>query len=96
MQQNAGTVICLLMKINALKHVSGPDIAEGCFDKEKRYEGTVWVRFKSQKDFGHTCNEIRERLREEVNYEVRIYLMDTNEMQKQVLKGRQGSPFTAY
>ena len=47
MQQNAGTVICLLMKINALKHVSGPDIAECCFDKEKRYEGTVWVRFKS-------------------------------------------------
>lgn len=47
MQQNAGTVICLLVKINALKHVSGPDIAEGCFDKEKRYEGTVWARFKS-------------------------------------------------
>lgn len=49
MQQNAGTVICLLMKINVLKHVSGPDIAEGCFDKEKRYEGTVWVVLKARR-----------------------------------------------
>ena len=69
-----------------LKHASLPDIAKGCFDKEQRYEGTVWVRLKSKEDFGQVCNDIRERLRTEGDYEVVIYLIDTNGMQKQVLR----------
>lgn len=68
-----------------LKHASLPDIAKGCFDKEQRYEGTIWVRFKNKEDFSHACNDIRELLKTEGNYEVRIYLMDTNEMQIQAL-----------
>lgn len=61
-----------------LKHADLQDIAKGCFDCERHYEGTVWIRFDSKEAYEATGCNIMEHLDPRGDYMVNVYLKDTN------------------